>query len=96
MPAVLNQDANALRAAAAFASEVAEGSTGALAQEARGNAAYWTACITSPRDTQPSSWSVRSWFRRAPKDERVACPDCAEMILANARVCRFCGYRLDG
>ena len=24
---------------------------------------------------------------------RKACPDCAEQILEQARVCRFCGYR---
>jgi hypothetical protein len=24
------------------------------------------------------------------------CPDCAEMVRAEARVCRFCGYRFDG
>src|SRR6266852_3088880 len=24
-----------------------------------------------------------------------ACPDCAEMVLAPARKCRYCGYRFD-
>jgi hypothetical protein len=24
------------------------------------------------------------------------CPDCAEMVRAEARVCRFCGYRFEG
>ena len=27
---------------------------------------------------------------------RRTCPDCAEQIAAEARVCRFCGFRLDG
>jgi hypothetical protein len=26
-------------------------------------------------------------------DELKQCPDCAEMVRAQARVCRFCGYR---
>ena len=95
MPAVLSQDASTLTAAAALAAEIADATTGALAKEARENAAYWTACIAMPRDSQPSSWSIRSWFRRAPKGERVPCPDCAELILTDAKVCRFCGYRLD-
>jgi hypothetical protein len=28
-------------------------------------------------------------------DATKACPDCAEIILGAARVCRFCGYRFD-
>jgi hypothetical protein len=29
-------------------------------------------------------------------EEHKQCPDCAERVLAEARVCRFCGYRFDG
>jgi hypothetical protein len=28
-------------------------------------------------------------------DEFKTCPDCAETVRAQARVCRFCGYRFD-
>jgi Uncharacterised protein family UPF0547 len=28
-------------------------------------------------------------------DEYKRCPDCAELVRAQARVCRFCGYRFD-
>jgi hypothetical protein len=29
-------------------------------------------------------------------EHQKQCPDCAEMVRAEARVCRFCGYRFDG
>jgi hypothetical protein len=29
-------------------------------------------------------------------DDLKKCPDCAEAVRAEARVCRFCGYRFDG
>lgn len=94
MPAVLGQDDDRLRAAAVFATELAEASEGGVREEARQNAAYWLACIAEPRDQQTSSWNVKSWFQRAPKQERVPCPECAELIVANAKVCRFCGHRM--
>lgn len=94
MPSVLNQDSEQLAASAAFAEEVADVSTGAARQQAREHAAYWTACIVEPRDQQTSAWNIRSWFTRAPKEERHPCPQCAEMIMVNAKVCRFCGHTL--
>lgn len=94
MPAVLSQDSEQLARSAAFAAEVANVATGSAKQEAREQAAYWTACIVEPRDQQPSAWNVRSWFTRAPKEERQPCPQCAEMIMVNAQVCRFCGSNL--
>lgn len=27
---------------------------------------------------------------------RMTCPRCAELVLVEAQVCRFCGYRLGG
>lgn len=37
--------------------------------------------------------SVRSLTE--PMDETKQCPDCAEQVLAQARKCRYCGYRFD-
>lgn len=33
--------------------------------------------------------------RRLPVDERKRCPRCAEWIMVEALICRFCGYSLD-
>lgn len=94
MPAVLSQDAEQLAASAAFADELAEVTSGDVQREARQQAAYWTACIVEPRDQQTSAWNIKSWFTRAPKEERFPCPQCAEMIMVNAKVCRFCRVTL--
>jgi hypothetical protein len=31
--------------------------------------------------------------RRVVRTEEQRCPDCAEVVLAQAHVCRYCGYR---
>jgi hypothetical protein len=43
-------------------------------------------------------WTMRQTATVAPAVEQEAttrCPECAETILAAARVCRYCGHRLD-
>lgn len=39
-----------------------------------------------PRPTAPA-------LMQADEPERVPCPECAELIMPAAKVCRFCGYR---
>ena len=95
MPFVLSQDDARLSSASQFAEEVAARSDGATRGKALQNAAYWAACVTSPRAGQGSAWSFRRWFSRPPRQERIPCPECAESIVKDARVCRFCGHRLD-
>jgi len=94
MPAVLGQDAEQLARSAAFAEEVACATSGGTQKEARQYAAYWSACIEEPRDRQGTAWNIKSWFRRAPRERRYPCPQCAELILVDAKVCRFCGHGL--
>ena len=94
-PAVRHQDDETLRLAAAFATDVAERSQGRVQKEASQYSVYWRACIEEPRDQQPNAWSFRKWFQRGPRDARMPCPECAESIVVGAKVCRFCGHRLD-
>jgi hypothetical protein len=96
LPAVLAEDSVLLTQGIAFAEQLAAATTGGTQQEAEQLASYCAACILEPRDAAPSSWSWKGMFSRRRPPERRKCPDCAEQIAVEARVCRFCGYRLDG
>jgi predicted amidophosphoribosyltransferase len=40
-------------------------------------------------------WGLLSWLRFiGPSEPKRRCPECAESIRAEARVCRYCGARL--
>lgn len=45
-----------------------------------------------PMDPQPAR--SRTVEHATPADDRVECPECAELIKANARKCRYCGAQL--
>lgn len=94
-PAVRQQDDATLMLAAALATEVAARSQGRVHKEASQLSVYWLACIDEPRDQQPHAWSFLSMFKRQKREAREPCPECAESIVVGAKVCRFCGHRLD-
>lgn len=91
-PAVIAQDVDFIRQTMHLADEVASQCSGPTSDDAEKLSSYCAACIVTPRDTQPSPWSLKRLLAFRTDDTR-ACPDCAERIKAEARVCRFCGYR---
>jgi len=84
-------DDDILREAAALARAIAGEEGGATSREARQLADYCEACLAGAGNGTRSEGVlglIAGWRRRR------RCPDCAEHIAREARVCPHCGYRL--
>jgi hypothetical protein len=90
-------DEGPVRDAELLARDIAEQTDGSARADAEKLAAYCSALLDGVGGGVRSPGLLDRMFggtRTKPADDRRPCPECAESIKADAKVCRFCGHRL--
>jgi hypothetical protein len=91
LPASSSNDGSSLREVIEVAQAIRNRAAGRDGEEAARLVAYCTEALASPHRRR-TLWAGFRTGAQAVSDDTKTCPDCAETIKAEARVCRFCGH----
>jgi hypothetical protein len=91
--AARDEDKDDLRAAIALAEAIALRSEGRVHGDAELLGRYCATCLADYEAGIQRPSPLLALFGRRPRRAVKRCPECAETVLAAARVCRFCGHR---
>ncbi len=95
--AMLAQDAGPVRDIELLARDIVDSSDGSVRSDAQKLAGYCSALLDGVGGGVRAPSVLDRMFsagRGKQADDRRPCPECAESIKVDAKVCRFCGHRL--